>query len=89
MLYKTGKCFAGQPKNISPRQSSYSILGNITKTIPELDEWIESEGIKKEARWNEKILYLKFKQKKKTETKESPVKNWLSVCISYEHHPSD
>lgn len=88
MLYKTGKCFAGQPKNISLRQSSYSILGNITKTIPELDEWIESEGIKKEARWNEKILYLKFKQKK-TETKESPVKNWLSVCISYEHHPSD
>lgn len=64
MLYKTGKCFAGQPKNISPRQSSYSILGNITKTIPEVDEWIESEGIKKEARWNEKILYLKFKQKK-------------------------
>lgn len=48
MLYKTGKFFAGQPKNMSPRQSSYSISGNITKTIPELDEWIEeSEGIKK------------------------------------------
>lgn len=81
MLYKTGKFFAGQPKNISPRQSSYSILGNITKTIPELDEWIESEGIKKEARWNEKILYLKLKKKKKSETKESPVKNWLSVSL--------
>lgn len=28
MLYKKEKVFAGQPKNISLRQSSYSISGN-------------------------------------------------------------